>query len=94
MLVWAPSQQCYIFLVIFIAVKSDTILFVRLDLLLFLIIRIMEYIPPRPALPKRVGGVEKAINDYHTATVDVASLLLADYRYSMCAHLCTTVHVQ
>ena len=44
--------------------------------------RISEYIPPRPALPRRIGGAEKAINDYHTVTADVASLLLADYRYS------------
>lgn len=42
--------------------------------------RISEYIPPRPALPRRIGGAEKAINDYHTVTADVASLLLTDYR--------------
>jgi tetratricopeptide (TPR) repeat protein len=42
--------------------------------------KILEYIPPRPAIPRRLGGAEKAISDFHSATTDVVSLLLTDYK--------------
>lgn len=50
----------------------------------FLINRISEYIPPHPAVPRILGGVERAINDFHASTADVVGLLLADYRYNCC----------
>ena len=45
-----------------------------------IIIRVSEYIPSRPALPKRVGGAEKAIQDFHKEVGNVITLLLAEYR--------------
>ena len=43
--------------------------------------RVSEYIPSRPALPKRVGGAERAIQDFHKEVGNVITLLLAEYRY-------------
>eukprot|EP00731_Ephydatia_muelleri_P033352 Em0028g27a len=42
--------------------------------------KISEYIPPRPALPKRVGGADKAIQEFHDQTANIADLLLQEYR--------------
>ena len=47
-------------------------------------IRVSEYIPSRPALPKRVGGAEKAIQDFHKEVGNVITLLLAEYRCNTC----------
>ena len=42
--------------------------------------KISEYIPPRPALPRKVGGAEKAVLDFHGQTADIANILLNEYR--------------
>ena len=42
--------------------------------------RIAEYIPPRPALPRKVGGAERAVANYHSQTATIANTLLEEYR--------------
>ena len=42
--------------------------------------RIAEYIPPRPALPRKVGGAERAVANYHSQTANIANTLLEEYR--------------
>ncbi len=42
--------------------------------------RISEYIPPRPPVPHRVGGVQRAVSDFHQKTGDIASVLLTEFR--------------
>jgi len=43
--------------------------------------RVSEYIPSRPALPKRIGGAERAILDFHKEVGNIINLLLSEYRY-------------
>jgi len=50
--------------------------------------RVSEYIPSRPALPKRIGGAEKAILDFHKEVGNVINLLLSEYRYVMLIAYC------
>ena len=58
------------------------------------VFRIAEYIPPRPSLPKKIGGAEKAIGDFHSATSDVASFLFHEYRYgSIGVCMCVCVNL-
>lgn len=47
-----------------------------------LLFRISEYIPPRPALPRKLGGAEKAVSDFHVHTASIANTLLEDFRYT------------
>ena len=42
--------------------------------------RISEYIPPRPPVPHKEGGVQRAVNDYHQKTGEIASVLLTEFR--------------
>ena len=42
--------------------------------------RISEYIPPRPPLPRRVGGAERAVHDFHEQTAKITNILLEEYR--------------
>ena len=42
--------------------------------------RIADYIPPRPPLKKKLLSAEVAVGDFHSATADVADMLLAEYR--------------
>ena len=48
--------------------------------------RVAEYIPPRPAVPRRLGGAEKSLLDYKNHVSQVVTSLLAEYRwkYSLC----------
>ena len=42
--------------------------------------RISEYIPPRPPVPHKEGGVQRAVNGYHQKTEEIASVLLTEFR--------------
>ena len=42
--------------------------------------RISEYIPCRPAVPRQVGGVERAMMDYQQQTAKIANVLLQEFR--------------
>ena len=42
--------------------------------------RISEYIPPRAPVPRREGGVQRAVTDYHKKTGEIASILLSEFR--------------
>ena len=39
-----------------------------------------EYIPERPAVPRREGGAERALNGFRDTTAAIAGSLLQDYR--------------
>ena len=55
--------------------------------------RTVEYIPPRAPLPTMIRSNKKAIGDFHSATADVASFLIHEYRYGICYILCEPVKV-
>jgi len=42
--------------------------------------KVAEYIPPRPLYPKRIGGAEQAVDDYHRQVASVANQLLDEFR--------------
>ncbi|KAL8611122.1 hypothetical protein ACOMHN_064412 [Nucella lapillus] len=42
--------------------------------------RVAEYIPPRPAFPKRINSAEKAVDDYQGQIASVAALILEEFR--------------
>ena len=42
--------------------------------------RINEYIPPRPPIPRQVGGAERAVLEFHSQTANIASMLLDQFR--------------
>ncbi|ELU15780.1 hypothetical protein CAPTEDRAFT_154432 [Capitella teleta] len=42
--------------------------------------KVREYIPPRPAFPKRTDGAQRAVNDFHNQVGVVANLILDEYR--------------
>ena len=42
--------------------------------------KVAEIIPPRPAFSKKTGGAKKAVDDYHAQIVNVANLLLDEFR--------------
>ncbi|XP_068924320.1 cilia- and flagella-associated protein 70 [Petaurus breviceps papuanus] len=41
--------------------------------------RVKEMIPPRPALIRRTGGAQKAMDDYHTQIQNIATAILEEY---------------
>ena len=41
---------------------------------------VTEYIPPRPAMKRIVGGAEKAVEDYHSQLSAVAVMVLDEFR--------------
>ncbi|XP_002122550.2 cilia- and flagella-associated protein 70 [Ciona intestinalis] len=41
---------------------------------------VREYIPPRPAFKRAVGGAAKAVEDYHAQLASVASMVLDEFR--------------
>ncbi|CAB3976881.1 cilia- and flagella-associated 70-like [Paramuricea clavata] len=43
--------------------------------------KVAEIIPPRPMFSKKTGGAKKAVDDYHAQIVNVANLLLDEFRY-------------
>ena len=42
--------------------------------------RISEYIPPRPPVPRQVGGAERAVLEFHGQTANIANMLLEQFR--------------
>ena len=42
--------------------------------------RISEYIPPRPPIPRQVGGAERAVLEFHGQTANIANMLLEQFR--------------
>ncbi|XP_043935317.1 cilia- and flagella-associated protein 70 [Protopterus annectens] len=42
--------------------------------------RVKELIPPRPALPHRTAGAQKAVNDYHSQITSIAAAVLEEYQ--------------
>ena len=42
--------------------------------------RISEYIPPRPPIPRQVGGAERAVLEFHSQTANIANMLLDQFR--------------
>ena len=42
--------------------------------------RISEYIPPRPPIPRQVGGAERAVLEFHNQTANIANMLLDEFR--------------
>ncbi|XP_033886526.3 cilia- and flagella-associated protein 70 isoform X1 [Acipenser ruthenus] len=42
--------------------------------------RVAELIPPRPAIPRRTAGAEKAVKDFHGQVASVAGLVLEQYQ--------------
>lgn len=42
--------------------------------------RIVDYIPPRAPLKKKVLSTEVAVSDLHSVTANVADMLLVEYR--------------
>ena len=42
--------------------------------------KVAEYIPVRSPLTKHQCGADEAVSDYHKQIVDVANLILAEYR--------------
>ena len=42
--------------------------------------RINEYIPPRPPIPRQVGGVERAVLEFHNQTANISNMLLDQFR--------------
>ena len=42
--------------------------------------RISEYVPPRPPIPRQVGGTERAVLEFHSQTANVANMLLEQFR--------------
>ena len=47
---------------------------------LYIYIRINEYIPPRPPIPRQVGGVERAVLEFHSQTANISNMLLDQFR--------------
>ena len=41
---------------------------------------VTEYIPPRPAMKRTVGGADKAVEDYHSQLSSVAVMVLDEFR--------------
>uniref|UniRef100_A0A4X2L5W6 Cilia and flagella associated protein 70 n=1 Tax=Vombatus ursinus TaxID=29139 RepID=A0A4X2L5W6_VOMUR len=41
--------------------------------------RVKEMIPPRPALVRRTGGAQKAVDDYHAQIQNIATAILEEY---------------
>ncbi|NWI09356.1 CFA70 protein, partial [Crypturellus soui] len=41
--------------------------------------RVKEMIPPRPLLPRRTAGAEKAVEDYHNQIANIAVAILSEY---------------
>ncbi|NWX47794.1 CFA70 protein, partial [Steatornis caripensis] len=41
--------------------------------------RVKQMIPPRPPLPARTGGAEKAVEDYHNRVTNIAVAILSEY---------------
>ncbi|XP_037351838.1 cilia- and flagella-associated protein 70 isoform X2 [Talpa occidentalis] len=41
--------------------------------------RVKEMIPPRPPLTRRIGGAQKAVNDYHTQIKNISRAILDEY---------------
>ncbi|KAM4697702.1 cilia- and flagella-associated protein 70 [Rhinophrynus dorsalis] len=41
--------------------------------------RVQELIPPRPQLPRRTAGAQKAVSDYHSQITSITSLILEEY---------------
>ncbi|XP_067162536.1 cilia- and flagella-associated protein 70 [Apteryx mantelli] len=41
--------------------------------------RVKEMIPPRPPLPRRTAGAEKAVEDYHNQITNIAVAILSEY---------------
>ncbi|XP_072125634.1 cilia- and flagella-associated protein 70 isoform X1 [Mobula birostris] len=42
--------------------------------------RIAEMIPPRPLLPRRTSGADKAVTDYHNQIISVARIIMDEYQ--------------
>lgn len=42
--------------------------------------RVSEYIPQRPALPRKVGGAARALGEFHSQTISIITALLQEYR--------------
>ena len=60
---------------------SDSYLKLKVTLLVCtLLCRISEYIPPRPPIPRQVGGAEKAVLEFHNQTSNIANMLLDQFR--------------
>uniref|UniRef100_UPI00398E9174 cilia- and flagella-associated protein 70 isoform X2 n=1 Tax=Pristiophorus japonicus TaxID=55135 RepID=UPI00398E9174 len=45
-----------------------------------LVKRIAEIIPPRPLFPRRTGGADKAVSDYHNQIISVARVIMDEYQ--------------
>ncbi|XP_020371487.2 cilia- and flagella-associated protein 70 [Rhincodon typus] len=45
-----------------------------------LVQRVAEIIPPRPLFPRRTGGADKAVADYHTQIISVAKIIMDEYQ--------------
>uniref|UniRef100_H3AYL6 Cilia and flagella associated protein 70 n=1 Tax=Latimeria chalumnae TaxID=7897 RepID=H3AYL6_LATCH len=43
--------------------------------------RVQDLIPPRPAVPRRYGGAQKAVKGYHSQISSIASTILDEYHY-------------
>ncbi|XP_045425116.1 cilia- and flagella-associated protein 70 isoform X4 [Lemur catta] len=41
--------------------------------------RVKEMIPPRPPLPRRTGGAQKAVSDYHSQIKNISRAILDEY---------------
>ncbi|XP_043568013.1 cilia- and flagella-associated protein 70 isoform X1 [Chiloscyllium plagiosum] len=44
-----------------------------------LVQRVAEIIPPRPLFPRRTGGADKAVADYHDQIISVAKIIMDEY---------------
>ncbi|XP_067912400.1 cilia- and flagella-associated protein 70 isoform X2 [Heterodontus francisci] len=42
--------------------------------------RVAELIPPRPLFPRRTGGADKAVADYHDQIISVAKVIMDEYQ--------------
>ncbi|XP_042197169.1 cilia- and flagella-associated protein 70 isoform X2 [Callorhinchus milii] len=48
--------------------------------------RISEMIPPRAPFPRRTGGAEKAVEDYHSQILSVAGIIMNEYQDMFGSH--------